>query len=268
VISLISHVFLSLLLVFGQASSPQPSDPPPQRDAQAISAISTALTAFGGQSAAANISTAVFLGTLVSTSPSSNNNGSFRWESDFGGPTYEFRNEMVIGGTTKIFTTGHGRPVFYNGVKMRSLFSHVAYASVPYHLPAMVLLRSLNDPNCSLTFLGTIVINDTAAVHVRSQVNTGPVETELSVTDWYFASATGLPLRVEYRTPSTVDMKEHLNAFTVFSNYQITAGIYVPLTLISGDSLSPDRSTATITSVTFNSPIPSTDFDLAAGGGL
>jgi len=265
----VARSVLSFLLVLG--SSPrlksQQSPPTPQRDAQAMAAVQTAIAAQGSRTAISAIGNAIVQGTLVPTQTSSVNGGNFKWESDFSGSSYEFRSEMQIGGARKVFATGHGNPAFYNGKTVRRLFSHVAYASVPFHLPAIVLFRELNDPNRSFQVVGTASINGARAVHIRTQVTAGPIETELSAHDWYFDSSTGLPVRVEYRTPSTLDMRDNILAAADFSNYKVFNGIAVPLTITASED-GEVVSTATVSLVTFNSGVSSTDFDLKTGGAL
>ena len=265
----VARLILSFLLLFffsPRLNSQQPITAA-QRDTQAVTAVQTAITAQGSQSAIGAIANAVVQGTIVPTQSSTVNGGDFKWESDFSESTYEFRSEMQIGGTTRVFATGHGNPAFYNGKTVRRLFSHVAYASVPFHLPAVVLFRELNDPNRSLQFVGTTTINGTRGVHIRTYVATGPIETELSVHHWYFDSSTGLPVRVEYRTPNTLDMRDNIPAAVDFSNYKVIDGIAVPLTITASED-GKVVSTATVLIVTFNSGVSPTDFDLKTGGAL
>jgi len=263
-ICLLSCLCICQLPLSGQ-QSPTSASQSPQRDPQGMAAIQNSILAQGGQTAISAIASAVVLGTLTPADNSHASAGTFKWESDFTASTYEFRNEMQIGSQTRIFVSNHGNPAFYNGTKSRNLPSHVAYASVPFHLPAVVLLRELNNQQCSIQFLGTMTINGRPTAHIRTQVNTGPIETELSVHDWYLDSSTGLPIRVEYLTPSSVDMREHKPASVDFSNYKTISGINVPLTMVASEEGSI-VSTITVSSVAFNTSMPPTDLTQTVGG--
>ncbi|HET7108058.1 MAG TPA: hypothetical protein VFI38_14695 [Candidatus Acidoferrum sp.] len=266
-------VFTSSLLLFSNSSAGIPQNPSStttssqttvQRDSLATNAVQAAIVAQGSPAAIGAINNAIVQGTIVPAQSSTVDAGNFKWESDFTGSSYEFRSEMQIGGTTRVFATGHGNPAFYNGKTARPLFSHVAYASVPWHLPAIVLFRELNDPSRSLQFVGVTSINGSQVAHIRTQVTTGPIETELSVHDWYFNPSTGLPVRVEYRTPSTLDMRDNKPAAADFSNYQIINGIAVPFTIVASES-GQVVSSATISSIAFNTSLAPSDFDLLVG---
>jgi hypothetical protein len=247
------------------SSTTSPSQATVQRDLLATNAVQAAIVAQGSQSAISAINNAIVQGTIVSAQSSTVDAGNFKWESDFTGSSYEFRSEMQIGGTTRVFATGHGNPAFYNGKTARSLFSHVAYASVPWHLPAIALFRELNDPNRSLQFVEATSMHGSQVVHIRTRVTTGPIGTELSIHDWYFNPSTGLPVRVEYRTPSTLDMRDNKPAAADFSNYQIINGIAVPFTIVASEG-GQVVSTATISSIAFNTSLAPSDFDLLVGG--
>ena len=235
------------------------------RDAQAVAAIQNSLAIQGGQAAITSITSAVILGTLTPTDSSRASGGTFKWESDFSGTTYEFRNEMQVDSQTKVFVSNHGNPAFYNGTKARNLPSHVAYAAVPFHLPMVVLLRELNNPQCSIQLVGTTQQTGRAVFHIRTQIVGNPIETELSVHDWYLDSSTGLPVRVEYPTPSSVDMRDHKTASVDFSNFKTINGINVPFTLVASEDGST-VSTVSISSVNFNASVSATDFTQPVGG--
>ena len=257
-----------LLLLFSLSSAASAQTQSPQRDTQAVSALHQAINALGGQAAIASLQNSAAIGTITPASATSPvQAGKFKWEDDFSGKTYEFRYELQVGSATRVFVSGHGTPAFNNGTKLFPLPPHVSYAQPPFHLPAVMLSRELNDPNCSFSFVGVAPLNGVSAIHIRSQVNTGPIETVLSVHDWYFDAVRGLPLRVEYLTPSNSNMTDNKLAAADFSNYKTVNGVGVPFTITASED-GHVVSIATVVSISFNNGIAPADFDLTTGGAL
>jgi len=62
-------------------------------------------------------------------------------------------------------------------------------------------------------------------------------------------------------------MRDNILAAADFSNYKVFNGIAVPLTITASED-GEVVSTATVSLVTFNSGVSSTDFDLKTGGAL
>ena len=266
--------FASSLLLISNSSAGIPQSPSSttsssqaaQRDPQAISALQRAIVALGGQAAIGSASNAVLRGTISpAATATAVEAGSFKWEYDFSGSSYEFRKELTVNGVTKILASGHGSPAFNSGTKTLAVSSFVSLASPPFHLPAVLLLRELGNANYSIQFVENITISSHPVIHVRTSVNLDSIQTVTSPQDWYIDGSTGLPLRVRYRVPNTRDAFDFETQITDFSNYQSQNGILVPVTLVTSDETSV-LFTATITTISINVPVPSTEFDLPVGG--
>lgn len=266
-IGLVFICFAGISAAHAQTLTAQSPSAAPVRDSAAVTALTQAVAAMGGANAISAIQNARSQGTITPAPGSTTMAGGFIWVNDFSGGGYEFRNEFQANGKTKVFASGHGNPAFSNGNRVRKFFSHVSYAEPPYHLPAIMLARELADPNSSIQMKGTAIVNGRPAIHIQTSVNTGPIETVLSPQNWYLDAATGIPLRVEYRTPNTLDLMDYHLAAADFSNYKIVNGIAVPFTITAWED-GAVVSVATITGFAFNPGTVSTDFDLVAGGGL
>lgn len=85
-----------------------------------------------------------------------------------------------------------------------------------------------------------------------------------SVQDWYFDPNTLLPLQVDYRIPDTHLPLKFATYTAEFSNYKVAQGLTLPLLLVISEDGNP-QNVATITDISINPPVSSSDFDLPAG---
>jgi hypothetical protein len=266
--------FASSLLLISNSSQGIPQSPSSttsssqtaQRDPQAIAALQQAIAALGGQAAINSLQNSVAIGAIT---PASAANwiepGNFKWEDDFSGGSYEFRDELVANGITKVYASGHGHPAFNNGLQNLARSSYTSMANPPFHLPGVLLLRELGNSLCAIQFIETTTVVGSSVVHVRTTIVGDAVQTTLSQQDWYLDTVSGLPLRVVYRVPSNGNALEYDVTTTDFSNYRAVSGIAVPFTMVTSLG-GTNLCTATISSISFNVPLSSSDFDLTVGG--
>lgn len=260
---------VSLISLMIPVQSPIATQPAITRDSLAVTSLQQAVTALGGQNAIGSLQNSVALGTLtpapaVDSVSSWEEAGDFKWENDFSGSTYEFRQELHTNGVTKIYASGHGHPSFGNGDKILSRATEAAYASPPFHVPGILLSRQLANQNYSIQFVESTKLDGHAAVHIRTSVAGGPAENTLSPQDWFLDAVTGLPMRVVYRIPSNTNIYDYETDTTDFSNYKVVSGVAIPFTLTTSTN-NIALCTATISSISFNLGISPADFDLNVG---
>jgi hypothetical protein len=271
-ICVVASLFLGAGLTQAQSSSPMPSGPGSatttpvvQRDPQAVAVIQQAFAAMGGQAAIAQIQTVLAQGAIGPTQGSDIRGGNFTWKDQFSPQGHEFRSEFQSGGQTEVFASGHGTPGWMHHGHVKTFTPHVANAELPIHLPAVILATRLANPNYSMTLAGQTQLNGQPAIRVHFTIDSDIVQETLGVEDWFFDPASGLPLRIEYRVPDTFDALKFVPAAAEYSNFQTVQGVAVPFRIIGYEDGSP-RSIVTVSSVTINSQIVSSDFDLAGGG--
>lgn len=251
---------LPAFLVLPLLAPASPQQTIPQRDPAAVVAVQQAVTALGGFTAAGLILDARVTGTIAPASGSSLPAGSFVWED----APPEFRYTLQTPTEARVFASGHGQPVFEKNGVVHALFPHMATASLPFHLPAVVLAHQLRNVNCSVKLIGNTTVASNPAIHVRMSVDTDPVSAQVTPEDWYFNSVTGLPLRVEYRLPENRRADDFSVETEEFSNFQAVSGLQIPylITIYRDEVL---QGAATINSVAFNVGLSSSEFDLLPG---
>jgi hypothetical protein len=254
--------------VLAQATSPSPSPtspPTPVQDAQAVAAIQSAIAAMGGATAIAAIQSSVAQGTSVATPDDGSGTRNFTWSHS--GQDFRYENDAASG--SHIFVSNSGSPCDIEGNTVVASARHVARANLPFHLPAVVLFNELSNPNYTLTYIGVAPLNGTSAVHIQTADNSDSVGQLVTPQDWYFDPTTGLPLSVQYRIPSAGSAQNWQPGSISFANFQPVNGVLVPfqLTIQEGPAAVPPV-VATISSVTLNAPISSTQCVAPASVGV
>jgi hypothetical protein len=243
---------------------------PATRDADAVTLVQTSLAAMGGTTAIGAIKTVAASGS-VSTVPSSDTTSTtdtqstkpFTMSLSINGSFFEFRRESGSPGNTSIFASGHGSPGYQNhGTKARPLSQHVTIAALPYDLPAILLFAELSDPNFSLRFIPT---SGTDLAHVEITNESTPFLKKLLRQDWYFDPATGLPTRVDYLVPSTLDAFTTIPATCTYGTFARTEGVLFPSSILASED-GKQIAQVIISTVTTNSSLAESMFDLNIGG--
>jgi hypothetical protein len=236
---------------------PTPSSPQatPVRDPVAVSTIQSAIAAMGGVTAVGTIQSSIAQGTSVDTPDDGNGSTNFVWSHS----GQEFRYENVAAVGSHVFVSNSGSPCDIEGNTVVPSASHVARASLPFHIPALVLFNELSSSNYTLIYVGVAPLNGISAVHIQTIDHSDPVGQLVTPQDWYFDSTTSLPVSVQYRIPSAADPQIWFAGSISFGNYQAVNGALLPfrLTIQEGEGAAPTV-VATISSITFNTPISST----------
>ena len=235
--------------------------PTPQRDEAAIATLQTAVNALGGQAAVNLISDSVLTGSAT-LPDGSGQLGSFTWKT----LGFEFRYEFQSATDQTIFVSGHGRPAnSHNGVVAEQPI-YVGLATPAVHLPSLIISRALADSEYSILAMGSVKLpSGQNANQVRTIANAYPLFTTATQQDWYFDPASGLPVSVAYCLPDKNDANSCVAGSMAFSDYRPSFGLLVPFRLVIGQDGIPS-SAATLTEVSFNVGLSSSEFDLLAGG--
>jgi hypothetical protein len=232
----------------------------PQRDQQAIAAIQQAIVALGG-SANGQVKNAVVQGTILITSETPNQSATFVWKDDLSGSQPAYRREFQQGSSNGVLVSGNGSPTSTQDGKTESVPGQTSLAYVPFHLPGVVLAGELNNPSYDLKYLGTSEVNGLPAIKVQTSVSRSKsvIAAILSEQVWYFDSASGLPVHLEYRITSDKHIASPRTASVEYANYRQFAGVLVPVQMIE-HGLAGEEDTVTVTSVSLNAGVNPSDF--------
>ncbi|MHB8652642.1 MAG: hypothetical protein ACYDA9_02055 [Terriglobia bacterium] len=233
----------------------------PQRDPAAVAIVQNAVSAMGGGAAVAAVTDATVNGTITSTPGSSTKSGTLLL---IDAPP-EFRTEVQTDAGTSLFVSGHGQPASQRHGVVSSLMPHLALANPPFHLPAVLLLRELNNSQYSIKAEGRVTVGNTVAEKVHISLDTDSVTSLVTPQDWYFDSRTGLPLRVEHRLPDNLRPEIFTPAAEEFSDFRQVAGILVPFRMVAYED-GAQIAVIGVSTVTFNSGVTPGSFDLTTGG--
>jgi hypothetical protein len=232
----------------------------PVQDAQALAAIQRAILALGG-AANGQVKNATVQGTILITSETPNQNATFVWKDDWSGNQPAYRREFQQGSSTGVLVSGNGSPTSTQDGKTESVPGQTSLAYVPIHLPGVALAGELNNPSYDLKYLGTSEVNGLPAIKVQTSVSRSKsvIAAILSEQVWYFDSASGLPVHLEYRITSDKHIGSPRTASVDYANYRQFAGVLVPVQMIE-HGLSGEEDTVTVTSVSLNAGVNPSDF--------
>ena len=269
---------LSLLFLISTSSlaqNPAPSDPSPDgavqaddssraepvRDPAAIALLQKAIATLGGQAVASQVTDSVTTGTIDPPPGSKAETRTFVWKV----AGEEFRREFQGSAGSEVFVSGHGKPEGDRAGKGRRVMQHVAQASPPLHLPALVLLQQLANNDYSLTVVGNATVQGQPTTVVKSVLQSDVVTRAVTPQRWFLDPQTGLPLRVEYRLPDNENALHTTDASVEFGDYRSIQGTMVPFRMLVTQSGSGPW-TVTVLSVAFNTNISPTEFDAVKEG--
>ena len=241
------------------AATPQP----PQRDAQAVAAIQKAVSALGGSSLA-QVRDSSVQGVVQNLSDASAPQVTLKWEDSWGKGAPAFRRESHVGASTSVLVSGNGQPVdFQDGIATK-VPKHVALGCAALHVPGIVLAYQLNDSRYVFKFVENTIFNGQAAMHIQSALNSDPILSALSLEDWYFDPASGLPLGVAYRIADKPDLLNPGTVSVQFADFRQVSGFLTPFRLTEM-GLAGEKDVVNITSATFNSSLSPSEFLAPAG---
>lgn len=231
------------------------------RDSGAVLIVGQSISAMGGSVTAAQISSVVATGTIQPVKGSQYPASTFTWKDT----ATEFRHEWQDVSGIRVFLSGHGFPASIEDGKIGQVSGHMALSCEAFHVPSWLLVRKLNDPSFAVLSVGSTSVAGLAANRIHLHRGTTSVETKLASQDWYFDASSGLPLRAEFWLPDNADADEGEMGAVEFGDFREVAGIKVPFKQIAYRRGVP-LAVAVISTISFNVPIDSSEFDLPAGG--
>lgn len=258
-------LLLYVTLAFSQVDSSvqaQPGSDVSDLDGRAV--VQASLAALGGENAISSVKTVRAEGKIALLDSDAKQDLLFIWDDDLSGPKLEFRDEVRDGANLRVFASGHGSPGFRVNGKNRKLFSHVSDAAPPFHLPALLLLRTSKGTAAKTTLVEQEVLDQTPVEHLRIDFSSADPNHSVKQQDWYVSRATGLPLRIDYRVPSTLDALSFEKASATFSDFRKVDGVLFPFHIDVSQNGKP-ASSVTIDSITTNPTLSSSSFDLLEG---
>jgi hypothetical protein len=232
-----------------------------QKDVAAVDAVEGAIQALGGSDAVLAIKDSVITGTLTPTKGSWMQPGTFVWKTS----GQEFRYEVQVSSNTQIFASGHGHPAVSKKSGVKPLFYHMVYGVLPFHVPALVLLSKVTDPDTALASAGPGAALGKVAATVQANTGTDKATSTITQQLWYLDTGSGLPLRVEYRMPQDTNMALWVEVAMEFGDFRQVNGVLVPFAITTyEDGLAV--SVLSLSSAQFNVGLAQSEFDLLGGG--
>lgn len=238
---------------------------PTKRDPAALGVLTQAITAMKGQGSAAQITTLQTTGSISPAGGSGYPGGTFSWTMELTSTGYEFRNQLTQSdGTVSLFVSGFGSPKISLNGSVAPISRHMALASAPAHVGFLVLARALGSSSYTVAAAAPLQIGSVSAVHLHLSNDADGIIQNLTSQEWYFDPTSGLPLRVEYCAPDSLNAAHCFPGARDFSNYQATGGFLLPLQITNSFNGNP-VSITTISSVEFNVAVTPSEFDLPLG---
>jgi hypothetical protein len=249
------------------AQVPQLGPPPPiatpVRDAQAVAAVQNAINALGGAALISQEQSWLIQGNKISASGAPAPSGSFTWEA--AGSEYRFEDSTPAG--KDLFVTGHGNPTQISASKSQAISPYMAQAMFVPALVGPVLLQEFQNQSYSIRYGGTGSIGTASVLIVTTAAETTYPDNVITPQTWYFDSSTGLPIRVEFRSPAPRHPASYANERFDYSDLRVNGGAVFPFQInlsIEGQPLE----TFYVSTISVNANVPSSDFDAPSGGVL
>jgi hypothetical protein len=249
------------------AQVPQLGPPPPLtapvRDAQAVAAVQNAINALGGASLIGQQKSWEVQGNVSSSPGTDIPGGTFAWKA--AGSEYRFEDSTSSG--QDLFVTGHGNPTQSNSGTSHEVSPYVARAMFVPALIGTVLLQELLNQNYSIRFGGADTIESQSVLIVTTVAETAYPDNVITPQTWYFDTSTGLPIRVDFRSPAPNYPASYVNERFDFSDFRVIAGTIFPFQISLSINGQPVQKFG-INTISVNASVPSSDFDAPSGGAL
>jgi hypothetical protein len=242
---------------------PPPPIDSPVRDAQAVAAVQNAVNALGGAAVIGQARSCVVQGNVTGSPGALTPSGSFRWEA--AGAEYRFEGSASAG--NNLFVTGHGNPAQSSAGKSQAISPYVARAMFVPALVGPVLLQELQNQSYSIRFSGTDTIGTESVLIITTAAETTYPDNVITPQSWYFDASTGLPVRVDFRSPAPRYPASYVNERFDYSDFRVIAGTIFPFQISLSINGQPVQ-TFGINTISVNASVPPSDFDAPSGGAL
>jgi hypothetical protein len=265
----IRSIFATCLCILGvwsafsqePQSSESTNDPlwvvAPVRTPEALGIVQDSVAALGGADAISNLRNFVVQGNFTATDYKAQS-GNVVWEV----AGQELRFDFPASEGMRTIATGHGSSFVRSNGEARWMPDHTIRALFIPPLVARTLITAARNLETSIEFGGDGIVGKTPVKIVTISSQTSRLDSIATLQTWYFDSASGLPIRVEYRLPDREDVRHFLTASADVSNYKSISSVYFPLQAnitVAGS----ESGTITISSIAINGPIQASDFELS-----
>lgn len=258
---------LICLVLFAITVSAQvlPLGPPPPlaapvRDAQAVAVVQNAINALGG-ALIGQQQTWLVQGSVTGSPNAPAPGGTFTWTA--AGAEYRFEGATSSGNS--LFATGHGNPTQSTSGSSRNVSSYVSRAMFVPALVGPVLLQELQSQSYSVRFGGKNTIGSEPVLIVTTAAETTYPDNVITPQTWYFDASSGLPVRVDFRSPIPKYPAGYVTERFDYSDFRAIAGTMFPFQIglsIEGQSLQ----TFSVKTILVNASVAPSMFDAPAGG--
>jgi len=240
------------------AGSSSPAKPAPTQDAQALAVLARAATALGGTSLFAT--NGAVMATISGNSSRGEALNGLKVEDSWSNGQIEFRREVP--GAGNLLVSNHGKPrALGSDGSPQNLPAHTGYGIAPFYLPGAVLYNDVADGQHSIKYIGDTTIDGTPVAHIRIWNGGDLLHAVQSAQDWYFDSATGLPVRVEHRSADPTDGVKFLKFTTDYKTFATVSGVFTATGIVEY-SAHGGKVTSSITSLTLVPSLASTEFEI------
>jgi hypothetical protein len=237
--------------------------PIPVRDEQAVVAVQNAINALGGASLIGLQRSWLVHGNVTASPGAPMLSGSFIWEA--AGSEFRFAGSNPSG--QNLFVTGHGKPTQVSISKSQAIPPHMARAMFIPALVGPVLLQELQNQSYSIRYGGTSSIGAESVVIVTTAAETTYPDNVVTPQTWYFDGSTGLPVRVDFRSPAPKYPPGYVAERFDYSDFRAIAGTIFPFQI--NLSINDDGQTLeafSVSTISINAALTSSDFDGPSGG--
>jgi hypothetical protein len=179
----------------------------------------------------------------------------------------EYRLEGSTPSGKDILVTGHGNPAQSGVNNFHKISPYMTRAMFVPALAGSILRQELEDQNYSIRYDGTGNIGSASVLIVTTGAETKYPDNVVTPQVWYFDSATGYPLRVEFRSPDSRRPANFLPVAYDLSDFRMVAGVMYPFQVAFSINGQPVQAFS-ITSIQVNAIVSPSDFDAPSGGAL
>ena len=256
----------SLLLISnswaGIPQTPTTTTTAPQRDPQAVSLLQKSISVMG---VPPSDSTAT--GNVTTVAGSLTQQGTVTILTR-GSTQTSIQFQMPNNPWTVVFASGQANKLETTETTVYPL--ELAASSQCLYFPLPFLAGILNNADYSVQYIGQEAVGSSTANHVvvQNTLNSNPTYKFLSpftLADIWIDASSGLPLKIGMIRRDAGGSAPKIPISVVYSNYQTVSGVRYPFT-IQEYITETLWATTTIQSVTFNSGLTDSNFQVAMGG--
>lgn len=259
--------FAASLILITNSSAGIPQTPAtttstPQRDPQAVALLQQSVSAMGTPP-----SDSTATGSVTTVAGSLTQQGTITILTR-GSIQTSIQFQMPNNPWTVVFASGQANRLETTQTAVYSL--ELAASSQCLYFPLPYLAGILNNPDYSIQYVGQETVGSSTANHivVQNTFNSSPTQQFLSpftAADIWIDASRALPVKIAMIRRDGGGSAPKIPISVVYSNYQTVSGVRYPFT-IKEYITETLWATTTIQSVTFNSGLPDSNFQVAAGG--